>query len=57
MELGADAVLLNSSISYSKNPSQMAYAMNLAIKAGRLSYLSGQMVEKKFAISSSPGVI
>nr|YP_009495911.1 thiamine biosynthesis protein G [Plagiogramma staurophorum]AWT38350.1 thiamine biosynthesis protein G [Plagiogramma staurophorum] len=54
MELGADAVLLNTAIAQSKNPSQMAYAMNLAVKAGRLAYLSGRMDKKYYASSSSP---
>jgi thiazole synthase len=54
MELGADAVLLNTAVAQSKNPSQMAYAMNLAVKAGRLGYLSGRMKKKHYANSSSP---
>ena len=54
MELGADAVLLNTAVAQSKNPSQMAYAMNLAVKAGRLAYLSGRMDKKYYANSSSP---
>jgi thiazole synthase len=54
MELGADAVLLNTAVAQSKNPSQMAYAMNLAVKAGRLAYLAGRMDKKYYANSSSP---
>jgi len=54
MELGADAVLLNTAVAQSQNPEQMAYAMNLAVKAGRLAYLSGRMKKKYYANSSSP---
>lgn len=54
MEIGADAVLLNTAVAQSKNPGQMAKAMNLAVKAGRLSYLAGQMEKKSYAIASSP---
>ena len=54
MEIGADGVLLNTAVAQSKNPSQMAHAMNLAIKAGRLGYLAGRMEKKFYATSSSP---
>jgi len=54
MELGADAVLLNTAVAQSKNPSQMAHAMNLGVQAGRLAYLAGRMDKKNYAISSSP---
>jgi thiazole synthase len=54
MEIGADGVLLNTAVAQSKNPSQMALAMNLGVKAGRLSYLAGRMKKKNYAIASSP---
>ena len=54
MELGADGVLLNTAVAQSKNPSQMANAMNLAVKAGRMAYLAGRMDKKNYAIASSP---
>ena len=54
MELGADGVLLNTAVAQSKNPSQMAHAMNLGVQAGRLAYLAGRMDKKNYAISSSP---
>ena len=54
MELGADGVLLNTAVAQSKNPSQMAYAMNLGVQAGRLAYLAGRMEKKNYAIASSP---
>jgi thiazole synthase len=54
MELGMDAVLMNSAISQAKHPVQMAQAMNLAIKAGRLAFESGRMPRRLFAKASSP---
>ena len=54
MELGADGVLLNTAVAQSKNPSQMAHAMNLGVKAGRLGYLAGRMDKKNYATASSP---
>lgn len=54
MELGVDGVLLNTAVAQSKNPSQMAYAMNLGVKAGRLAYLAGRMDKKYYASASSP---
>lgn len=54
MELGADAVLINTAIAGSRQPQQMAKAMCLGVQAGRLSYLAGRIHPKKFANSSSP---
>ena len=54
LELGADGVLLNTAVSQSKNPSQMAKAMKLAVRAGRLGYLAGPMEKKYYANPSSP---
>ena len=54
MELGFDGVLLNSSVARSFDPIQMANAMNLAIKSGRLSYLSGPIEKTKKAVRSTP---
>jgi thiazole synthase len=54
MELGADGVLLNTAVAQSKNPVQMASAMNLGVKAGRLAYLAGRMDQKNYATASSP---
>ncbi len=54
MELGADGVLLNTAVAQSKNPAQMALAMNLGVKSGRLAYLSGRMEKKYYASASSP---
>ena len=54
MELGADGILLNTAVAQSKNPAQMAYAMNLGVKSGRLAYLAGRMEKKYYANASSP---
>ena len=54
MELGASGVLLNTAVAQAKNPSQMALAMKLAVKAGRIGYLAGQMEKKYYASASSP---
>ena len=54
MEMGADGVLLNTAVAQSKNPSQMAYAMNLGVQAGRFAYLAGRMDKKNYATASSP---
>ncbi|MEH2087552.1 glycine oxidase ThiO [Nostoc sp.] len=54
MELGADALLINSAIALSPNPAAMARAMNLAAVAGRLAYLAGRMPIKDYASPSSP---
>jgi thiazole synthase len=59
MELGADALLINSAIALAANPVGMAQAMGLAARAGRLAYLAGRMPIKHYASASSPltGVI
>nr|YP_009687934.1 thiamine biosynthesis protein [Haslea nusantara]QDX17550.1 thiamine biosynthesis protein [Haslea nusantara] len=54
MEMGADGVLLNTAVAQSKNPAQMAKAMNMGVKAGRLGYLAGRMEKKYYASASSP---
>ena len=41
MELGCDAVLMNSAIAHAQNPVLMARAMKAAVEAGRLSFLAG----------------
>jgi thiazole synthase len=55
MELGADGVLLNSAVAGAQDPEAMALAMGLAVKAGRLSYLSGRIPKRSYATPSSPG--
>jgi thiazole synthase len=59
MELGADAVLMNTAIAEAQDSAKMAEAMKLAIEAGRLAYESGRMAKRLYASASSPltGVI
>lgn len=54
MELGADAVLMNTAIAEAKDSAKMAEAMKLAIEAGRLAYESGRMAKRLYASASSP---
>ncbi len=54
MELGADAVLMNTAIAGAREPVQMAEAMNHAVKAGRLAYLAGRIARRRHAAASSP---
>ena len=54
MEMGADALLVNSAIALAKNPPAMAKAMGMAAVAGRLSYLAGRIPVKTYASASSP---
>ncbi|NEP15653.1 MAG: glycine oxidase ThiO [Leptolyngbya sp. SIO4C1] len=54
MELGADALLINTAIAKAKNPVAMGRAMGLAAEAGRLAYLAGRIPIKAYASASSP---
>lgn len=54
MEVGADAVLINTAIAESKNPALMAEAIRLGIEAGRKAYLAGRIAKKAYASASSP---
>jgi thiazole synthase len=54
MELGSDAILMNTAIAEAENPEQMATAMKLAVEAGRLGYLAGRMPKRLYASASSP---
>jgi thiazole synthase len=54
MELGADAVLMNTAIAAAEDSEKMARAMKLGIEAGRLAYESGRMPKKLYATASSP---
>ncbi len=59
MEMGADAILLNTAIACAHNPEQMAEAFKLGVEAGRKAYLAGRIPVKEYASASSPvqGVI
>ncbi len=54
MELGCDAVLMNTAIALADDPIRMAKAMKLAVEAGRMAYLAGRMPRKPYASASSP---
>jgi thiazole synthase len=54
MELGVDAVLMNTAIACAKEPVRMARAMKLAIEAGREAFLAGRIPLKAYASASSP---
>ena len=54
MELGVDAILVNSAIANANSPSDMAFAMKLAVESGRIAHVSGCMQKQKNAKSSSP---
>ncbi|MES2941176.1 MAG: thiazole synthase [Pseudomonadota bacterium] len=54
MELGFDAVLLNSAVAQAHDPVRMAQAFKLAIEAGRLAYEGGIMAKQDMAVPSTP---
>ncbi|MEO8759796.1 MAG: thiazole synthase [Bacteroidia bacterium] len=54
MEMGADAVLVNTAIAVSENPVQMAVAFKMAVEAGRMAYEAKLAKPKNFAEASSP---
>jgi len=54
MELGADAVLMNTAIALARDPVLMARAMKLGVEAGRLAFRAGRIPRKAYASASSP---
>ena len=54
MEMGADAVLVNTAIATADNPPEMAAAFKLAVRAGRMAYEAGPCGATKKATASSP---
>jgi thiazole synthase len=54
LEMGADAVLVNTAIAVSENPVQMARAFKLAVEAGRMAFEAKLAKSKNFAEASSP---
>jgi thiazole synthase len=59
MELGADAILMNTAVAAADDAEKMALAMKFAVEAGRLAFEAGRMEKKLYASASSPvaGVI
>lgn len=54
MELGADAVLVNTAIAVAGDPVKMAVAFKNAVEAGRMAYEAGLGIKRSFAAASSP---
>ena len=54
MELGADAVLVNTAIAQAQDPEAMGRAFRLGVEAGRLAYEAGRIPQKQYATPSSP---
>jgi len=54
MEMGADAVLVNTAIAAADDPVQMALAFKMATEAGRIAYETGLAPESQTASASSP---
>lgn len=54
MEIGADAVLVNTAIAIANDPVEMARAFKLAVEAGRKARLAGLGAQSSFAVASSP---
>lgn len=54
MEIGADAVLVNTAIAVSGNPSKMAEAFKIAVQAGRMAYEARLGAIYSHAVASSP---
>ncbi len=54
MELGSDAVLMNTGIAGARDPLAMAEGMKFAVWAGRLAYRAGRIPKKLYATASSP---
>ncbi|MBD2463809.1 glycine oxidase ThiO [Oscillatoria sp. FACHB-1407] len=54
MEMGADALLINTAIAQAQNPAMMGRAMGMATEAGRMAYLAGRIPVKAIASASSP---
>jgi thiazole synthase len=53
MELGCDAVLMNTAIAAARDPVLMAQAMRKAVEAGREAFLAGRMPRKLYAAAPS----
>lgn len=54
MELGVDAVLMNTAIAGAEDPVRMAHAMRMAVEAGRLAFEAGRIPRRMYATASSP---
>jgi thiazole synthase len=56
MEMGFDAVLLNSAVAHARDPIKMSSAMRLSVISGRLGYEAGRMPKSSYGSASSPEI-
>ena len=54
LEMGADAVLVNTAIAQAKDPVLMAQAFKAGVEAGRMAYVAGRIPRQEYAAASSP---
>jgi thiazole synthase len=54
MEMGADAVLVNTAVAVSSDPNRMAVAFKMAVEAGRAAYEAGLAAQQETASTTSP---
>jgi thiazole synthase len=54
LEMGADAVLVNTAIAQAQDPGLMAEAFKQGVEAGRKAYLAGRIAVRQYAAPSSP---
>lgn len=54
MEMGADAVLVNTAIAQATDPVAMGRAFKLGVEAGRMAYMAGRIPARQYAVPSSP---
>ena len=54
LEMGADAVLVNTAIAQASDPALMAEAFKAGVEAGRKAYLAGRIAVREYAAASSP---
>src|SRR5580704_15723708 len=54
MEMGADAVLVNTAIAVATDPNKMAVAFKMAVEAGRIAFESGLGAQSEVASATSP---
>lgn len=54
MEMGFDAILMNTAIAAARDPEAMAEAMALAVESGRRCFCAGRMPKRMYAAASSP---
>jgi len=54
MEMGADAVLVNTAIAIASDPNRMAIAFKMATEAGRTAYELGIAAQQQYASPTSP---